>query len=194
MKLHHFCRESDVDSIAENGLIPHVPHESLMSLSLSVVWLTTAETTAVDEKDIAHFRKQRFSETEIEEIGQHGWLLDTGRTHRLTVRVRSDHKLINYGDFLRQHADTVILDENGMASANDAGELYSVRHMMDGLSPNCLATWWIYFGRIPPSRIEGLPPRKPRQTAEPAEATRLDIALNKFIRSESASWSPPVVG
>jgi len=168
-----------------------VPHEPQMSLGLSVVWLTTSETTAVAEGDIAHFRTRRFSETEIEEIRQHGWLLDTGRTHRFTIRVRSDHKLINYGTFLRQNADTVIVDENGVAHANDAGELYSVRHMMEGLSPSCLATWWVYFGRIPPSKIEGLPSRQRAKTPSVAveEDTALDIALNKFIRSETAT--PP---
>jgi len=192
MRLHHFCRASDLDSIAEKGLYPHVPHEPQMSLGFSVVCLTISETTAAAEGDLAHFRKLRFSETEIEEIRQHGWLLDTGRTHRLTVRVRSDHKLINYGVFLRQNAAVVIADESGMARANDAGELYSVRHMMEGLSPNCLVTWWVYFGRIPPSKIDGLPLRKTKQSAGATEATALDIALNKFIRSETATWSPPV--
>src|SRR5262249_25000260 len=179
---------SDLDSFAEKGLYPRVPHESQMSLGLSVVWLTASETTAVAEGDIAHFRKLRFSETEIKEIRQHGWLLDTGRPHRLTVRLRYDHRLINYGAFLRQNAATVILRENGGAHVNAAGELYSVRHMMKRLSPSCLATWWAYFSRIPPSKIEGLPPRTKRP-AGPTEDTALDWALNKFIRSETAT--PP---
>jgi hypothetical protein len=53
MKLYHFCRASDLDSIAEKGLYPHVPTEPVMSLG--IVWLTTQETTEVDETDIKHF-------------------------------------------------------------------------------------------------------------------------------------------
>ena len=41
MKLYHFCRASDLDSIAEKGLYPHVPTEPVMSLGEEVVWLTT---------------------------------------------------------------------------------------------------------------------------------------------------------
>jgi hypothetical protein len=159
-----------------------------MSLGYSVVWLTTSETTAATDRDLDHFRTIRCTEEQIEEIRQHGLFLNTGRTHRLTVRVRSDQrKLINYGDFLRQNRDTVILDENGVAHANDEGERYSVRHMMKGLSPACLEDWWIYFGRIPPSKIEGLPPRT-RESKAPVsdEDSVLDRALNQFIRSEEA--------
>jgi hypothetical protein len=44
-------------------------------------------------------------------------------------------------------------------------------------SPRALREWWVYFGRIPPSKIEGLPPRsKPKLLAE---HNALDIALNK---------------
>jgi hypothetical protein len=90
MKLHHFCRASDLDSIAEKGLYQHVAHEAIMSLGHEVVWLTTAETTATTEDDVEHCRSRgRWTEEEIEETRRHGWLLDTGRTHRLTVRVRS---------------------------------------------------------------------------------------------------------
>jgi hypothetical protein len=32
MKLYHFCRASDLDSIADKGLYPHVPTEPVMSL------------------------------------------------------------------------------------------------------------------------------------------------------------------
>ena len=55
MKLFHFCRASDLDSIAEKGLYPHVPTEPVMSLGEEVVWLTTQETREVDETDIKHF-------------------------------------------------------------------------------------------------------------------------------------------
>jgi hypothetical protein len=42
MKLYHFCREKDLDSIAEKGLYPHIPKGSdgIMSLYQPVVWLT----------------------------------------------------------------------------------------------------------------------------------------------------------
>jgi hypothetical protein len=207
MKLHHFCRASDLDSIAEKGLYPHVPYEPVMSLGLSVISLTTAETTAATEEYLEHYRRKcLWIEEEIEETRQHGWLLDTCRTHRLTVRVRSDHKLLNYGEFLRQDADTVILDENktsagaraevvGRASANDAGELYSVRHMMENLTTSALTNWFICFGRISPSKIYGLPPlsfrtKQTKKSVDP-EDSALDRALNKFIKPETATWMPP---
>jgi hypothetical protein len=157
MKLYHFCKPSDLDSIAEKGLYPHVPLEPQMSLGESVVWLTTSETTAATEADIKHFRAIGLAKEMMEEIRQHGGFLNTGLTHRLTVRVRSDRKLINYGAFLRQNKDTVIVMEDGRARKNDAGELYSVRHFIESQSPRALADWWLYFGRIPPSKIEGLP-------------------------------------
>ena len=193
MKLHHFCRTSDLDSIAEKGLYPHVAHELTMSLGHQVVWLTRAETTATTDEDVEHYRwLGLWTEEEIEETRRHGWLLNTGRTHRLTVRVRSGAKLQNYGDWLRANGDVVIINENGMAQANDAGEPYAVRHMAAALSPRALREWWIYFGRIPPSMIEGLPERiKNKKKPWPIEEdTALEIALNKFIRSETTTVAP----
>ena len=194
MKLHHFCRTSDLDSIAEKGLYPHVAHESTMSLGREVVWLTSAETTATTDEDVEHYRRLGlWTEEEVEETRRHGWLLDTGRTHRLTVRVRSGARLQNYGDWLRANGDVVIINENGMAQANDAGELYAVRHMAAALSPRALREWWIYFGRIPPSTIEGLPERikKKKKPWAIEEDTALEVALNKFIRSETTTVVRP---
>jgi hypothetical protein len=103
------------------------------------VWLTTAETTATTEEAVEHYRSRCLStEEEIEESQRHRWVLDTGRTHRFTVRVRSGPKLQNYGDWLRANGDVVIVNENGMAQANNAGELYAVRHMAAALSPRGL--------------------------------------------------------
>jgi hypothetical protein len=191
MKLYHFCRASDLDSIAEKGLYPHVPTEPAMSLGEEGVWLTTQETTEVDKTDIEHFHRLGLPKVEIERIARNGWLLDTDRTHRLTVRVRSGQRLWNYGEWLRANADVVIV-ENGMASANDDGELYSVKHFIERLSPNALKTWWIHFGTIPPSKIERLPERirKKKKPWAIEENTTLEIALNKFIRSETTRLAP----
>ena len=191
MKLYHFCRASDLDSIAEKGLYPHVPTEPAMSLGEEGVWLTTQETTEVDKTDIEHFHRLGLPKVEIERIARNGWLLDTDRTHRLTVRVRSGQRLWNYGEWLRANADVVIV-ENGMASANDDGELYSVKHFIERLSPNALKTWWIHFGTIPPSKIEGLPERikKKKKPWAIEEDTTLEIALNKLIRSETTRVAP----
>ena len=52
------------------------------------------------------------TEEEIENR-RNGWLLDTGRTHRLTVRIRSGAKLQNYGDWLRANRDVVIIKKAG---------------------------------------------------------------------------------
>ena len=188
MKLHHFCRASDLDSIAEKGLYPHVPYEPVMSLGEEVVWLTTQETTEVDEIDIEHFHRLGLPKEQIERIARNGWLLDTNRTHRLTVRVRSGQRLWNYGEWIRANANVVIV-ENGMASANDDGKLYSVKHLIERLSPNALETWWAYFGRISPGMIEGLPERirKKKKPWAIEEDTALEVALNKFIRSETTA-------
>ena len=191
MKLYHFCRASDLDSIAEKGLYPHVPTEPAMSLGEEGVWLTTQETTEVDKTDIEHFHRLGLPKVEMKRIARNGWLLDTDRTHRLTVRVRSGQRLWNYGEWLRANADVVIV-ENGMASANDDGELYSVKYFIERLSPNALKTWWIHFGTIPPTKIEGLPERikKKKKPWAIEEDTTLEIALNKFIRSETTRLAP----
>ena len=191
MKLYHFCRASDLDSIAEKGLYPHVPTEPVMSLGEEVVWLPTQETTEADEIGIEHFHRLGLPKEQIEQIARNGWLLNTDRTHRLTVRVRSGQRLWNYGEGLRANADVVIV-KNGMASANDDGELYSVKHFIERLSPNALKTWWIHFGTIPPSKIERLPERirKKKKPWAIEEDTTLEIALNKFIRSETARLAP----
>ena len=195
MKLFHFCRASDLNSIAEKGLFPHAPKEPVMSLGHEVVWLTTQETTEVDEIDIEHFHRLGLPKEQIEKIARNGWLLDTTRTHRLTVRVRSGQRLWNYGEWLRANADVVIV-ENRIASANDDGELYSVKHLIQNLSPNALRAWWVYFGRIPPSMIEGLPERikKKKKPWAIEEDTALEVALNKFIRSETTTVAPSPFG
>ena len=76
-----------------------------------------------------------------------------------------------------------------MASANDDGKLYSVKHLIERLSPNALETWWAYFGRISPGMIEGLPERirKKKKPWAIEEDTALEVALNKFIRSETTA-------
>ena len=183
MKLFHFCRESDLDSISEKGLYAHVAHEPIMSLGHEVVWLTTQETTEVDETDIEHFHRLGLPKEQVERIGRNGWLLETNRTHRLTVRIRSGGRLKQYGEWLHFNRDRPII-ENGVGRTNDRGEAYSVKHLIQSLSPNALSTWWVYFGRIPPSKIDGLLSR----TKKPAEDTALD--LDKFFRSETTVWAP----
>ena len=155
-----------------------------------VAWLTTQETTEVDETDIKHFHHLGLHKEQIERMARNGWLLDTNRTHRLTVRIRSGGRLKQYGEWLHFNRDRPIL-ENGVGRTNDRGEIYSVKHLIQSLSPNVLSTWWVYFGRIPPSMIEGLPERikksKKRKpwTDAAEENTALEIALNNFIRSET---------
>ena len=129
MKLHHFCRTSDLDSIAEKGLYPHVPTEPVMSLGREVVWLTTQETTEADEIDIEHFHRLGLPKEQIEQIARNGWLVDTNRTHRLTVRIRSGGTLKQYGEWLHFNRDRPIL-ENEVGRTNDRGEIYSVKHLI----------------------------------------------------------------
>jgi hypothetical protein len=96
-----------------------------------------------------------------------------------------------YGEWLHFNRDRPIL-ENGVGRTNDRGEIYSVKHLIQSLSPNALSTWWVYFGRIPPSMIEGLPEgiKKKKKPWAIEEDTTLEIALNKFIRSETTRLAP----
>jgi hypothetical protein len=179
MRLYHFCRASDLDSIAEKGLYPHVPKESAMSLGQEVVWLTEDPSTDVTEEDLDHWRRVGgFTEVDLEETRRHGWLLATERTHRLTVRIRTDgKKLQHYATWMHFNGDIPIIDENGRAWANDDGELYSARHVLARQCPRIVEKWWVYFGRVPRSAIEGLPPRsKKSKPSAPPEHTALDAA------------------
>jgi hypothetical protein len=65
-----------------------VPTEPIMSLGEEVVWLTTQETAELDETDVEHLHRLGLAKEQIAQIAQNGWLLDTNRTHRLTVRIR----------------------------------------------------------------------------------------------------------
>jgi hypothetical protein len=185
MKLNHFTQPKNLDSIAEAGLLPRVAHNPFMSLGQEVVWLTTQETTMCSEEELGHFRK--IGEDLYEAAKRDGWFLTQSRNHRLTVRVRSGHKLINYGDLLRLNKDAVLIDEDGMGGINDAGEIYSVRHMLESLSLTCLRSWWLYFGRIPPSAIEGLPQIKGPKEKPRARNPVLDLALAK-ARGGGKQW------
>jgi hypothetical protein len=192
MKLYHHCRPSDLESIAEKGLYPHASESPIMSVGCEVAWLTTQGTTEADETDIEHFHRLRLPKEQVEQIARNGWLLDTSRTHRLTVRIRSGGRLKQYGEWLHSSRDRPII-ENGLGRANDDGELYSVKHLIEGLSPNALSTWWVYFGRIPPSMIEG-PHERIKKKKKPRaieEDTALEIALNKLIRSETTTVVRP---
>jgi hypothetical protein len=40
MKLYHHCRPSDLESIAEKSLFPHIAKETAISLGQEIVWLT----------------------------------------------------------------------------------------------------------------------------------------------------------
>ena len=73
MKLYHFCRASDLDSIADKGLYARVPTEPVMSLGEEVVWLTTQGTTEVDETEIKHFYHLGLPKEQIERMARNGW-------------------------------------------------------------------------------------------------------------------------
>jgi hypothetical protein len=60
MRLYHFCRPKDLDSIAEKGLYPHVAYDPRMSVGQSAVWLTAAETTEATPRDFEHFQKMDY--------------------------------------------------------------------------------------------------------------------------------------
>ena len=127
-----------------------------MSLGEEVVWLTT--------RNHGHDRRGRGAPSTAWSMDRRG---DRGNTaawlaagHRQDSSPHSSYpfgrKLKQYGEWLHSNRDRPII-ENGVGRANDDGELYSVKHLIQNLSPNALRAWWVYLGRIPPSMIEGLP-------------------------------------
>ena len=86
MKLYHFRRASDLESIAENT--PRAGDADHVAGARGGV----ADDNRNHVSD--HRRHRTFSTSgllrgEVEQITQHGWLLDTKRTHCLAVRIRS---------------------------------------------------------------------------------------------------------
>ena len=86
------------------------------------------ESTEVDETDIKHFHHLGLPKGQIERMARNCWLLDTNRTHRLTVRIRFGGTLKQYGEWLHFNRDRPII-ENEVGRTNDRGEFYSVKHL-----------------------------------------------------------------
>jgi hypothetical protein len=69
--------------------------------------------------------------------------------HRLTARLQPNSKrLVNYATWLRgQHATMV----------GDSGKTWTSVDIAALMTPERQANWYVYFGTIPPDKIEGLP-------------------------------------
>ena len=187
MRLYHHCRLSDLESIAEKGLYPHIPKESAMSLGQEVVWLTEDPSTDVTEADLDHWRRVGASLSWIwkKRVGMVGCWIPAGR-----IVSRSAFALMgrNHSTTRRGCALTVI-SRSSMKPAGP-GPMMTVSFIPQGMFLRASVrasskNGGVYFGRVPRSAIEGLPPRQAKRSAGAAEDTALDIALNKFIHSET---------
>ena len=149
MRLYHFTNPANFIRIAAEGLTPNVkPENALMTLGQPVVWLTTNESNEVTEADVAHLSV--YAPRERRAVGD----VNFGGSHRITVNLsRANKRLAHWSTWMRKHS-RVIVDENGAASANAAGELLSTDWCLSCMAPGWLSNWYIYFGTIPPGKIE----------------------------------------
>jgi hypothetical protein len=149
MRLYHFTNPANFIRIAAEGLTPNVkPENALMSIGRPVVWLTTNESNEVTEADVAHLSV--YAPGERWAVGDFNF----GGSYRITVNLsRTSKRLAHWSTWMRKHS-RVIVDENGAASANDAGELLSTDWILSRMTPDALSNWYIHFGTIPPGKIE----------------------------------------
>jgi hypothetical protein len=130
MRLYHFTHPGTYLRIAAEGLVPSVSEDDEhMTRGLPVVWLTRQESNVADVHHIAHMVKVRGCADR-----KPGDLMFGGAA-RLTVNLsRHDKRLVRYADFLRNA---------GML------DFFSSR-----LFQEALTSWWLYFGIIPPEKVE----------------------------------------
>src|SRR5437762_6940466 len=103
-----------------------------MTGGVPVVWLTRQQSNLLTAADVAHLQKHGCLDR------KEGDPMFGGKA-RLTVHLNSRKRLMRYGDFLRQEGRALNVDPAG-------------------LPPTAPTQWYIYFGGIPPRRIDtGLP-------------------------------------
>ena len=149
MRLYHFTNPANFIGIAAEGLTPNVkPKSALMTFGQPVVWLTTNKSNKVTEAEVAHLSV--YAPDDRRAVGDFNF-----GSHRITVNFsRTSKRLAHWSTWMRKHS-RVIVDKNGAASANDAGELLSTEDC-DSQSHDTgrVLNWYIHFGPIPPDKIE----------------------------------------
>ena len=141
MILYHFTALANVEAIQREGLRatrqkPIIGATTFVAAGLSVVYLTDTPTTANTDAEREAIRHGSPEETVVSKR----WLRyqDSEPLARFMIRLpSSDRKLKQYG---RWH--------------------HFNRHQVDGLpdpdnifARRAMASWWLYFGDIPPSKI-----------------------------------------
>jgi hypothetical protein len=136
MKLFHYTNPGTYLGIAASGITPHASDENaFMTGGVPVVWLTRQASNVVTAEYLALMVKSYGEEMAKRKVGESMF----GGTARLTVNLaRHDKRLVRYLDFLR---------EPGMAA------------IREGLLPEALRSWWVYFGTIHPAGSSRYPPR-----------------------------------
>jgi hypothetical protein len=142
MRLYHFTNPANFLRIAAEGLTPNVdPEDALMTIGRPVVWLTTNGSNEATEADVAQLSV--YTPGEQRAVGD----LMFGGPHRITVNLsRCSKRLVRWSTWMRKHSG-VIVDENGMA-------LLATDSILSHMTPDALSNWYIYFGTIPPDKIE----------------------------------------
>ena len=126
MKLYHFTHPAKLPSSTECGLVPFTPDVEFMTMGNAVVWLTTGKDDS-------------------------GWIRPKERratARRLTVRIEPANKrLAHFATWLRKQRGSFI---GGNGRPGRYGDL--IAYLPAGAEMN----WYVYFGTIPPSKIDGL--------------------------------------
>jgi hypothetical protein len=165
MILYHHTDPAYLPSILERGLIARPwganddspETRALLSAILhnrSVVWLTTQPSTLLTEADIT-FLRQQGREDEIPPDGM--WLSRCEVSLKIDIPKHSK-RLFHYWTWAKKN-EVEIVDEEGFARCNDAGELMTTANVVwRGHLPST-ALWYVHFGDIPPKRITAPLPR-----------------------------------
>jgi len=162
MILYHHTDPAYLPSIMEVGLLARPwgydldnSPEDRATLSAilhhrSVVWLTTQSSTSLTKADIAVLRQHGGRD---KMIASGLWLeRNGGKLVALKVDIpKHSKKLARFLAWVKKN-EAVILDENGVARCNDAGELWTTASAVSDYIP-AGAQWYIHFGDIPPKRI-----------------------------------------
>jgi hypothetical protein len=136
MRLYHFTTPKRPFLIFACGLLPYIHREGLpndagyLTGGQPVVWLTRQETNVATAADIARCKK--YAPNHDITLGKGCF----GGPVRLTLNLaHHDKRLVRYGEWFRAN----VRDADAVARR---------------LGQAALTSWYIYFGIIPPKRIE----------------------------------------
>src|ERR1700674_1990533 len=142
LKLYHFTVPENVLLIAASGLRPDAcgDRNAHMTAGKPVVWLTRRGENLMTADDMAHF--ERLGLRHDTKIGEPMF----GGPHRLTVNIGSHSKNLQHWATWMRRNSRVFVDENGVALANNAGELFRTDGVLSAVTRDALANWYVYLG------------------------------------------------